>query len=323
MPQGTQQVDETKEPAQAGSPDDSFSDLFDEAALSSDSFLDDEAGRAAKTADEEPDDGNENKGTDDGNDLPPDDSAAKQEDWEQKYKTLQGMYNKIMDEKKASSSQKEPPPPTQTPSDGERKSIDYSSLWKDLTKDLPADMKSGLSEYETDWDVVSKYEGAKRDAANKRMLDYVNELFTIFADRLQPYLKATEKVAFSAREGEIIRKHPDYDTLKGADEVKQWIEAKPKFLQSAMLTALESGEPSDVIELLDQYKGETGKQSRSSNEPAAKQGASHQAPANERLKNLQVVANKTKGINATAISDRAQDINDFSSAFQEALQKLK
>jgi hypothetical protein len=143
-------------------------------------------------------------------------------------------------------------------------------------------------------------------------------MFNVFSGQLQPYIKATEKVAVSSKDAAIARTHSDFETLRESGEIKDWIETQPMFLREPMSKVYESGEAEDVVELITRYKKESG---TSAPAPEAPKEKVIDPKVAERVRNLQIVKNKQKGINAT--KDTVGDPDDFSSAFKEALANIK
>lgn len=269
--------------------------------------------------------------SDDGDAPPPDegegepedgtpDDTQKAEDWEQKYKTLQGMFNKLKKEQEAAAKavEKDGGDTPKSGSGDQGSQIDFSPLFENITSSLPKDLQPMMAEYERDMDIVSKIEGAKRDAVATRILTYVHKLFDVYSAELQPYLESVKKVTTVSREDSINRAHADYKELHTSGEVKEWIESQPSFLRDPMMKVYDSGDAADVIELISRYKKEAGKEADTQETPKEKNIDPKIA---DRVKSLQIVKNKQKGVNA--VKDTVSDPDDFSAAFREALANIK
>jgi len=94
------------------------------------------------------------------------------------------------------------------------------------------------------------------------------------ADSLEEKLKAIDEMQYSAKkekaEAELMRLHPDFDTIRDSDEFHEWAEEQPKWVQEALYE--NDNDAKSAARAIDLYKADrniTTKKS-ASNKDAAK-----------------------------------------------------
>lgn len=280
-------------------PDEGFGDAFSEAV----------AGEAPPEKEEEStDDKAEVKGEEgEGEEAPPpkpgksEEKVESPESLEQKYKTLQGMYNQLKEEKKEkppAPEEKAPPPP------------DFSALFDNLDADLSDDIREELTNYEEEFDHISRFEGLKREQLAKRLIALMEASFQKLGEQLKPLYKTVGETAQSAHYATLKGAHDDFEQIRDSGALKEWIDSKPKIFQKALKDVYQNGETQDVIELFDTFKEETNykKSVTKGKEKPSERG-------------LEIVKTKEKGIPASQPQARQAKEDDFSAAFKEAASK--
>lgn len=301
-------VDESGQPPEGDGapPDEGFGDAFKEA-----SDVEEEAdkGKEEKPTGEEAEvKGKEEGGGDDAPLEKPKEKDDPPESLEQQYKTLQGMFNKQKEELDTLKAQPpkgedgkgkdEPPPPP-----------DYTLLFQNLTEGLPEEILTELKDYEEEFDHISRFEGIKREQLAKRLIDLMNVSFKRFGEQLQPFFKAVGETAQSAHFTTLVTAHPDFEEIRDSGQLEKWIETQPKITQKAYRDVYKNGETSDVIELFDTFKKETGYKAA---------GGAPKGKEKKSDRGLEVVKTKDKGIPPAQPQARQGKEDDFSSAFKEA-----
>lgn len=238
----------------------------------------------------------------------PEEKAETPESLEQKYKTLQGMYNQLKE--------KEEKPPEKKEEKKEEAPPDYSLLFQDLPADLSDDIRAELAEYEEEYDHISKYEGIKREQLAKRLIGLMNVSFQKFHEQIAPYLKATAETAQSTHYSAIKQAHTDFEEIRDSGKLNEWIDAKPKYMRDAMKTVYKAGDTQDVIDLFKQFKEETGYK------PDKSQGKKKAEEKNlDKENSLELVRTREAGIPPAPSKKQQAKEDDFSAAFAEASQK--
>lgn len=173
-----------------------------------------------------------------------------------------------------------------------------------------------LGEYDKEWGDVVKGEALKRRAEYKELLNYV---FKQVADFVKPIQDMTDSLASRTHLTDIETKIPDYsDALR--EEVTTWVKTQPAYLQTAYNQVINEGTVDEVKDLVDRYRGATGKAA-----PAA--AAAEPKPtgkdnelsgdAKKAAAALAPVESKRSGIQAPG------DPSDFDDAWKQAAELLK
>jgi hypothetical protein len=263
------------------------------------------------------------------------DAASKdnEETYEQRWKSLQGII-KSKDEKFEFEKAQ-----LLTELDGLKKTVATLSAQTDkkdkkgtdksdsLLDNLTDEEKEALSEYEKDFDSVSKMEGLKRDKALKKLEDKIlerleertAEIQEKIASRVKP-IEETFQEQGKQTHFEVIRKsHSDFETHRDSGAILKWIESKPRYLQAPMLATYEKGEAGDVVELITDFKKESGLLEDNKDEQLrADNLIDMQKKKEEKKQNLSAVITKRGSVDTG--KGRA---DDFESAFDEAVKVNK
>lgn len=173
-----------------------------------------------------------------------------------------------------------------------------------------------LGEYDKEWGDVVKGEALKRRAEYKELLNYV---FTQVANFVKPIQDMTDSLATRTHLTDIETKIPDYsDALR--EEVTTWVKTQPAYLQTAYNQVINEGTVDEVKDLVDRYRGATGKAA-----PAAAAAEPKPAGKDNELSGdakkaaaaLAPVESKRSGIQAPG------DPADFDDAWKQAAELLK
>jgi hypothetical protein len=236
---------------------------------------------------------------------------------EQRYKTLQGMFNK---EKETWESEranllaqveavKKVPAPAPAPREA-----------RDDPDDLSPEDKEALAEYDQEFDLVSKMEGKKRDLAlkalEKKFQNFLDEKIAEINSKIAPAQSfIQETVAERVRHNEEVHfsslkeVHPDFETYRDDGTIIKWIESKPQYLQKSMLETYDQGSINDVVALLNDFKQENNITSSPDNTPKSTRKA-------EKKLAMTAVTTRRGAVNPAHVI-----ANDFEGAWDEALNR--
>lgn len=238
--------------------------------------------------------------------------------FEQKYKTLQGIHKKDRETWSTREAElqaeiealKKPPEKKDEPVAEKKETVSFA----DFKEGLTAEQKAELEEYERDFDVVSKMEGLKRDAAMAKLM---KEIASFKEDVLSKLTPTQELVTEINKEREakdrddhfaMIRDaHPDFEKFRDNGEILKWIETKPAYLKRGMLDVYKGGTAEEAIGLIQDFKLEN---SINMEEPKP----------NERTEQRRQALSAVK-TRKTAVNPAAAVAADFETAFDEAASK--
>lgn len=173
-----------------------------------------------------------------------------------------------------------------------------------------------LTEYDKEWGDVVKGEALKRRAEYKELLKYV---FAQVADFVKPIMDTTTTLAERTHRADIETNVVDYsDQLR--DDVVKWVETQPAYLQTAYNQVINEGTVDEVKDLVDRYRGATGK--------AAPAAAATDSKLNGKDNELSGEAKKAAAALAPVESKRSGiqapgDPSDFDDAWKQAAELLK
>lgn len=262
-------------------------------------------------------------------------SAAKdnEETYEQRWKSLQGilkskdekyesertqLLTELEDLKKTVANLSTDNKDTKDKKKGTDKS---DSLFDDLTDE----QKAELSEYEKDFDSVSKMEGLKRERALKKLEDRILEKIEArtaeiqdkIVSRVQPIEESYKKSDEAAHFSTIRGSHPDFETHRDSGAILKWIDGKPRYLRESMKATYEQGTAEDVVDLISDFKTENNLlESNQNNQSRSDNLIDMDKKKAEKKQNLTAVITKRGSVDAG--QGRA---DDFDSAYNEALKK--
>lgn len=256
---------------------------------------------------------------------------------EQRYKTLQGIHKKdketwdtereeweeereqLLEQVNASTSG------VQSPSAGNDGTAAETTNKQNFLDSLSDDQRLQLAEYEKDFNVVSRMEGLKRDAAlgslRKEIAGWkqdVSAKLEATEATITPVLQRAEQTDMVAHFNHLQVQHPDYEQYRDDGSIEAWIASKPKYLQPGLVYVYEEGSAEDVAGLITDFKTENNILPATSNNGTSA-GADITDPAKEEKRQALMAVNTGKG----AINPAHQLSEDFESAFDEAAQLSK
>lgn len=106
----------------------------------------------------------------------------------------------------------------------------------------------------------------------------------------------------------VASAHPDFEAVASDPDLLAWIEEQPAFIASSLSRVVETGTAEEVIELLDRYKKDRGKQQAAAREEKSRAGAERRA--------REAAAVKSRSAGPPREKQAAQD---FESAWIEAV----
>ena len=194
--------------------------------------------------------------------VEPPPKAEQDETYEQRWKTLQGIHRHDKDawgsEKAQLLSQLEEAKKPKPEATKEQKEAAES-----FVDSLTDEQKKQLTEYEQDFDVVSKMEGIKRNVElaklRKEIQVWKEEVVSKMTEQETRIAPVFEKVAQNETErhfSAIRQGHPDFETGRDDGSLQAWIKSKPKYIQPALQETYSKGTADDVIEMFNDFKRE-------------------------------------------------------------------
>lgn len=166
-----------------------------------------------------------------------------------------------------------------------------------------------IAGYEKDWPDVFKANAIIRRAENVAIVNYMAQEF---AKVLAPMQEKIEALSGRQTEIDLNAAIPDYDTVY--DQVAQWVDKQPGYLQPALKHVIEHGTPDEVTDLVGRWRKDTG---NTAAKPAAQvpvvKKDTELSPATKKA----VAALAPVGSKRTAIIGNAA-AEDYDSAFLEA-----
>lgn len=260
------------------------------------------------------------------------------EKYEQRYKTLQGIFTHDKETWKqreadllAQIEAAKAPPAAPTPP-ADLKKTDSAAAFIDSLTD---EQKAQLAEYEQDFDVVSKMEGLKRSQELGKLraevetwkADILSQLTaqaTQFSTQVAPALALAEenelnthfnviKGGYVLDDGTTVPGHSDFEKFRDDGSLKAWIESKPRYLQPALMQTYSQGSAMDVIDLISDFK-------RDNNiplTPNTPENVLTMTPARASRKAALTAVTTKRG----AVNISSAQATDYDSAFDEAVNK--
>ena len=247
---------------------------------------------------------------------------------EQRYKTLQGIHKHDKEEWEAEKTrllEQLDKSKTDTPEEegGEAEKEEKAQAF---IASLTEEQKAQLAEYDADFETVSKMEGIKRNIAleglRKEIASWKDEVtakLTEHDSKLTPVVEFTEGAEENIHFKSIKDAHTDFEQYRDDGSILAWIETKPNYLQTALLSTYKEGEAEDVIELIHDFKTENNIQaaSESTNDTRSDERADELA----RKKAEKKAALQSVGTRETSVDVGSTHVDDFEGAFDEAVNR--
>jgi hypothetical protein len=306
----------TTPPATPENPYDAMASVFDELTTpeppanpdeeTSSTTEVDEAAAAAKAAGETPPaEGapaeGEASATPPAETTPPAEETPPADDWKAKYEALQA--------ERAQPPKAETPPPAETPPAAQPAPDLYTP-----------EETAAIADYEKEWSEVSRGEALKRRGEYAQIVNHIfSEITRTFGPLIERGAAAADTVAETAALTIIQRAHTDYDDAM-YEAVVDWADKLPGTRKRIAQAIIEEGDPSEVVDLLTEFKTSTGRNKPrvvagdAATPPAAPVVTELSAKAKQAAKAMSVVDSKR-----TTPAPVAADPDDFDAAWDEAV----
>lgn len=175
--------------------------------------------------------------------------------------------------------------------------------------------QAALQDYEKEWPDVARGESLKRRAEYRQLVDYV---FNEIAQHIIPMRETVQTLSQRTHLQDLQSAVGDYDVVR--DDVVNWVETQPAYLQSAYKHVIDNGTVDEVADLITRYKAETGRvqqpQQPAAARPARKKETELPATTKQAAASLAPVSSKR------SVVPQGDDPNDFASAFEAFAGKL-
>lgn len=181
--------------------------------------------------------------------------------------------------------------------------------------------QAAISEYEKNWPDVAAAESLKRRGEYHDLLKYVFSQVHAFVNPLVDQMRTVGNTLHVAELKELV---PDYSPVV-EDEVNNWIDTQPDYLQTGMKQVMQSGTSEQVKDLIGRYRAATGAapaapSAAPASTPAAPAAAPATTPAAAPKTELSSAAKQAAESLAPVSGERSavpqgEDPQDFDSAF--------
>jgi len=202
---------------------------------------------------------------------------------------------------------KEPEPVKPALTDEETNRLkELSGEWKDVNEMVALQMKTVA------------------DTVAKEVARQVADIKKDFESRLQPVQQSVELSAAERYDRAVKEFHPEvYDKTQSkafGDELVQWVNKQPNYLQQAYLQAFDSQDPQDAIDLITRFKSETGKdkQEHGESQTETSESSTEKVSDEDKSKRLRLMKKPTSRQTKGAESD---DPLDFEGGFKEMVRE--
>jgi len=177
-----------------------------------------------------------------------------------------------------------------------------------------AEEKKLLEDYRKDWPDVAKAEALSRRQEYHQLVQHV---FTEVSKALMPINDTVQTLSERSHLQELESNVEDYGDIR--DKVVEWVETQPAYLQNAYNHVIEQGTATEVVDLIERYRRETGATAPTAAPPAT-------APR-KKERNLPEATKKAVASLAPVSSKRSvipsrDDPNDFDGAFASFADKI-
>lgn len=247
------------------------------------------------------------------------------EEIEQKYKSLQGMFEKMSEDLEELKKPKEVEEKEEKP-----------EVKPKPEEEVPDEE---LEKYQKEYDYIALNQGKLTEKQLKKALVGFAESFKKeFTEKYDITIKNAEKLILEKQDEDaeihllsIHEAHEDYGTEKEKaagkpvftrKDVTEWIETLSPMKKRECKAVLDGGSTEEVVDLLSAYKTDKGIVTKKEDEvedPNKEKAEKEKEIKNKKLTELETVKNK-KSVVGTSSGKKAED---FSGAFDEALEKQK
>lgn len=179
-----------------------------------------------------------------------------------------------------------------------------------------AEEQQVLSRYIEEWPEVAQAEALIRRQEYRHIVQHV---FNEVLKTIQPLQETVTTLAAHTQYSQLTQQVPDYDDVR--EQVIQWVEQQPAYLQPAYKYVIEKGTPEEAIDLINRYRQSTGASGPTATAaPAApvvkKTEPALPADAKQAAASLAPVSSKRSAVAPSA------EPRDFDSAFEAFASQL-
>jgi len=204
--------------------------------------------------------------------------------YEQRFKSLEGRFNAVVEENRRL---KDPVPPTikeEALPPGKSEGPESGTLLEGFTEEYPEIAEAVL-----------------------QLVDQkVNQSASQIEQRVAPLEAEKKRTATETHFAAIGNVHADYETVAGSPEFSQWIDSQPDYVSQACHQVVQQGTANQVVDLLTRFKENTP-------DPAGEIPDPDPDPLPESPRVAAAMAVKSRGRKIPK-----GKINDFDGAFNEA-----
>ena len=314
---------------------DEYGDAFEEATTGTEKVVEKPEGEGDKPKEEKEEANVEVKDNevveDKGTERQPEESDKKLKDLEQKYRSLQGMYNKLVKNPDDKGETKPPAKENEPPEEATAEDINtlLVPFFETLYSDVDGITKKALKDYEEEFDIPSKVEDVKRNHSLKKTIQFMEkrtddklkeglvEFAKAVKDYIQPLVGRVEQSGKSEHYAQIKSAHPDFETYRDNGELKDWVTEQPKLLRDTFERTMKNGSAEDIISMYDMFKKDKGLIEKKKDDADEEEVTKITTKKDEKIKNLEMVKSKSSGVNVSG-TGKAEGYED---AFDEAITK--
>lgn len=240
--------------------------------------------------------------------------VVQEEDYKQKYSSLQGMFEKLSKDfedykkEKVEKEEKVPEKPKETAPepdvvDEELESYlkEYDYIAKNQDKLTAKRLMKVLTEFR---------EGFKKE---------INDKYDIPSKKVDALLESKLQEDYDEHLGAIMEAHNDYGKVYQKKDIEVWIETLPRTQKKVLKAILEDGDTDEVIELIGDFKkikGIVTEPEKEEDKTDTKEKEIKKQEKEDKLKSMETVEGK-KG----AIGGNIHKAEDYDEAFDEAASK--
>ena len=180
-----------------------------------------------------------------------------------------------------------------------------------------AEEQTKLAKYQEDWPDIHAGEALVRRAEYRELVGYI---FEQVQQQLAPLATLAQSQQSRTQYQDLIELVPDYDEVR--DKTLAWVDQQPAYLKKAYQDVANSGSASDVADLINRFKKETGYAQAAAPAPAPAAQAPAAPPKVAPNASLPPAAKAAAASLRVVKSGRTEptasaDPNDFDSAFAE------